>query len=503
MTNVNDIILKNTKENAKIHFHLPPARSFIRCWSLKRGDDISDFRNSVLFVSENKISVAGIEVGRGGFVIRGISPIFDSINTYLGSVETLFPISKVISTTNLLENEEFAIFMHTDLLKIATGFLENTASNVTNDKPTIGNLILVQKTSSKFHTEKISAEILNKSLNDTVFFQTDNLQYALSPIEDYAGKKVGVCAIQVNTNNLLKSINKAKTTNFIIGFLFIVLLIVLILIFVKIIITKPIRNVVYSMKKMSKKRIDFQITEKRNDEIGELYSSINEININFKKIIININDTATAVSDASNQLSSASQDISSRANEQAATTEEVAASMEQMLAMINSNTQNAEITRQSSEKSANEMQKSNEIFVKTINSVSEISDKIKVITDIAFQTNILSLNASIEAARAGKAGKGFAVVANEVRKLADKTKIASDEIIELSKNGQDISRIAGEKLKNTIPELIKSAELVNNILSAGKEQQSGAENINTSIQQLTEITNENSASAEEMASCAE
>ena len=503
MTNVNDIILKNTKENAKIHFHLPPARSFIRCWSLKRGDDISDFRNSVLFVSKNKTSVAGIEVGRGGFVIRGISPIFDSINTYLGSVETLFPISKVISTTNLLENEEFAIFMHTDLLKIATGFLENTASNVTNDKPTIGNLILVQKTSSKFHTEKISAEILNKSLNDTVFFQTDNLQYALFPIEDYAGKKVGVCAIQVNTNNLLKSINKAKTTNFIIGFLFIVLLIVLILIFVKIIITKPIRNVVYSMKKMSKKRIDFQITEKRNDEIGELYSSINEININLKKIIININDTATAVSDASNQLSSASQDISSRANEQAATTEEVAASMEQMLAMINSNTQNAEITRQSSEKSANEMQKSNEIFVKTINSVSEISDKIKVITDIAFQTNILSLNASIEAARAGKAGKGFAVVANEVRKLADKTKIASDEIIELSKNGQDISRIAGEKLKNTIPELIKSAELVNNILSAGKEQQSGAENINTSIQQLTEITNENSASAEEMASSAE
>ncbi len=225
MTNANDIILKNTKEKAKIHFHLPPARSFIRCWSSKRGDDISDFRNSVLFVSKNHTSVTGIEVGRGGFVIRGISPIFDSVNTYLGSVETLFPISEIITTTNLLENEEFAIFMHKDLLKIATGFLENTASNVTNNKPTIGNLILVQKTSSKFYTEKISAEELNKSLNKIVFFQTDSLQYALFPIEDYASNKVGVGVIQLNKTNLLKSINKAKITNFIIGFVFIVLLI--------------------------------------------------------------------------------------------------------------------------------------------------------------------------------------------------------------------------------------------------------------------------------------
>ncbi len=268
-------------------------------------------------------------------------------------------------------------------------------------------------------------------------------------------------------------------------------------------ISEPIKKVVNAMKKISKKQIDFQITEKRNDEIGELYSSINEINTNFREIIININDTATAVSDASNQLSSASQDISSRANEQASTTEEVATSMEEILAMINSNSQNAEITGQTSTKSANEMKQSNVIFVQTIKSVSEISKKISIITEIANKTDILSINASIEAARAGEAGEGFAVVAYEIRKLADKTKIASDEINKLSKKGQKISKIAGKKLKNAIPEIIKSAELVNNIVSAGKEQQSGVENINISVQQLTEITNENSASAEEMSSSAE
>ncbi|MCK5536507.1 MAG: HAMP domain-containing protein [Bacteroidales bacterium] len=503
MTKANDVILKNTKDNPKIHFHLPPARSFIRCWSLKRGDDISDFRNSVLFISENKTSVTGIEVGRGGFVIRGISPIFDSKNTYLGSVETLFPISSVITTTHLLENEEFAIFMQTDLLKIATGFLESTASNVTSEKPTIGNLILVQKTSSKFYTKKISAEELNKSLNNTVFFETDSLQYALFPIKDYAGSNVGVGVIQINTTNLLKSINQAKIINFIIGFIFTVLLIVLILLFVKIIITKPLKDVVYSMKKISTKQIDFQITKKRNDEIGELYTSINKINTNFKAIILNINDTATTVSDASNQLSSASQDISNRANEQATTTEEVATSMEQILAMISSNTQNAEMTEKSSTKSANEMKQSSEIFVKTINSVSEISEKILIISEIAGKTDVLSINAAIEAARAGETGKGFAVVAHEIRKLADKTKIASDEINKLSKNGQDISKIAGKKLENAIPEIIKSAELVNNIVLAGKEQQSGVENINISVQRLAEMTNQNSASAEEMSASAE
>ena len=221
------------------------------------------------------------------------------------------------------------------------------------------------------------------------------------------------------------------------------------------------------------------------------------------KLIDGIKTSSGQISQASEQLTSISQQISQNANEQAATTEEISASMEEMVATINSNTERADDTGKISKESANEMKQSNEIFLKTLEAVSAISEKISIVTEIAGKTDILSINAAIEAARAGEVGKGFSVVAHEIRKLADKTKVASDEINELSKNGQDISKVAGNKLAKTIPEIIKSAELVSAIVSASKEQQSGAEMINVSIQQLTEITNGNSSASEEMSASAE
>ncbi len=239
------------------------------------------------------------------------------------------------------------------------------------------------------------------------------------------------------------------------------------------------------------------------DEIGDAIEDYNKLRFNINQLIANLIETTEKVNEASRQLNVVSELLSERSGKQASTTEEIAGSMEEMLATINENTQRAEMTGKTSEKSAHEIQESNSAFMETIKSVSEISEKIKIITQIAGKTNILSINAAIEAARAGEVGKGFGVVAEEIRKLADNTKNASDTINELSAKGQDISRIAKEKLENLVPEILESAELVKSIVIASREQQNGVEAINAAVQQLTEITNANSATSEEMSASAD
>ncbi len=303
--------------------------------------------------------------------------------------------------------------------------------------------------------------------------------------------------ITVSVDEVLAPIYKEKRILLIVSIIAILLIIISAYLLSKSI-SKPIEKVVDAMKKISEKQIDFQIDEKRKDEVGELYKYINVINTNFKEIIANIDYTATAVMGAGMELNSVSQEIAERANEQASTTEEVATAMEQMLATVNSNTENAQNTSSSSLKSAKKMQQSNEIILQTIKAVSDISKEITVVKDIAMQTNMLSLNASIEAARAGEAGKGFAIVAQEIRKLAETTKLASVKIEELSEDGKSKSQIAGKVLDRLVPDINKSAELIASIALASQEQQGGIDAINNSIQQLTFITNKNSSAAEEM-----
>ncbi len=223
----------------------------------------------------------------------------------------------------------------------------------------------------------------------------------------------------------------------------------------------------------------------------------------LREVASRVKGAADNVASGSQQLSSTSQQMSQGAAEQAAAAEEASSSMEQMAANIRQNADNALQTEKIAIKSAEDARQGGDAVAQTVAAMKEIADKISIIEEIARQTNLLALNAAIEAARAGEHGKGFAVVASEVRKLAERSQHAAAEISELSGNSVEVAETAGEMLSRMVPDIQKTAELVQEIAAASKEQDTGAEQVNQAIQQLDQVIQQNASAAEEMASTSE
>ncbi len=241
----------------------------------------------------------------------------------------------------------------------------------------------------------------------------------------------------------------------------------------------------------------------QKDEIGELADALRNMVEKLKDIVENIQSGADSISGAGFEVSSASQQLSQGASEQASAAEEVSSSMEQMAANIQQNTDNAQQTEKISLNVSTGVQKVGNASKESLESIRNIAEKIGIINDIAFQTNILALNAAVEAARAGEHGRGFAVVAAEVRKLAERSKIAADEIVTLASKSVNVTEEASELMANLIPEIEKTAKLVQEISAASIEQSSGSDQINSAIQQLNQVTQQNAAASEELATSSE
>ena len=226
--------------------------------------------------------------------------------------------------------------------------------------------------------------------------------------------------------------------------------------------------------------------------VGGLTRTVSEIRV-----------IAGEVSSASQSISTASVQVSKGASNQAAAAEEASSSMEQMVSNIKQNADNAQQTDKIANKSAKDAQESGKSVLEAVAAMKEIADKISIIEEIARQTNLLALNAAIEAARAGEHGKGFAVVAAEVRKLAERSQKAAGEINQLSTTTLRVSEKSGEMLDKLVPDIQRTAELVQEITAASKEQDTGAEQINKALQQLEQVIQQNASAAEEMASTTE
>ncbi|BBO91065.1 methyl-accepting chemotaxis protein [Desulfosarcina ovata] len=517
----------------RIHFHVPPARSLLRVWKngQNKSDDLSSFRNTVATISRGgHTPITGIEIGRGGFAIRGIAPIVDGTGKYLGSVECLSSYDPLVKYSVSTNTEYIAVYMNKDYLPIATR-LQDPSKN-----PIVGNrFVFVSSTHSQLTDSIVSADLLDRGRSEMQSTRVGDYFTTVFPIKDFSGKQIGVMAYVYNAGEFYRTVGKIQWG---IVALCVALLVAIItpLVFSVRSVVAPIARTIAMLKDIATGEGDLtkRMEVLRKDEIGELAGWFNTFLDKLNAVIVKLADNACTVersasdfdhiagqlsqsagetSGRANNVSAAAEEMSANLNSVAATMEEsatnismVATSSEEMTATINEIAQNAEKARSIAEQAVRKAGGASDQMNTLGQAAVDIGKVVETITEISEQVNLLALNATIEAARAGEAGKGFAVVANEIKELAKQTSTASLEIrqkIEHIQNSTDgtvkgideISEVINDV--NSIVETIATAveeqssvtrEIASNISQAAKGVQEVNENVNQSSLVSTEIS---------------
>lgn len=339
-----------------------------------------------------------------------------------------------------------------------------------------------------------NARILTYSKNDTVYHSV--------PISFNGYNKKWYLQAAIPEPVIMHEANEAMKEQIKLGLIIIVisiLIVVLILSFV----LKPLSNLTKLTKKITSGRLDVEIKTGRKDEIGELSMAFRQMIDKIREIVTGIRSNAMQIANGSNEIARSSQSIAQGANQQAASTEEVSSAIEEMLSSIEQNSQNANFAQQIATKAEKGILDGQEAMKATVKAMEEIAKEIVMITEIAEKTDLLAINAAVEAARAGHKGKGFSVVASEIRTLAEDAQSIAVKIVNLAQNGLVVAKNSGEVLKTTVPDVQKTSRIIQEISAASNEQNSGAAQINTAVNQLNEVTQSNTSTSEELASGSE
>ncbi len=543
-------------EEFKLHFHLPNGRSLVRLWrqgwqtkrdgvKLDVSDDISSFRQTVVKINRGGHDpIKGIEIGRGGFAIRGVAPITSPSGEHLGSNEVLISFSSLLELLPPEKGMNYAVYMKADLLPIATKLQDSKKYPVLADK-----YVRVVMTGAGLEKYLVNEKIVDSGVDGTNMTDFGNYHVSAFPIRDFSGKTAGVMVVAQDTSNwtsLMTTLEEQSAASLaslkrgtIFGYLLLFASVIGVVYFIlHRFVSTPLGQAVEMIESLEQGKLDKRLELDQNDEIGQMAKTMNKFADNLQhevltafnkladgdftfqaeglireplakandalnRLMAQVQGAVGQVTASSRQVSDSSQSLSRGATEQAASAEEVLSSTEQMTANIRQNAENAEQTERIAIKAAQDAEEGGRAVEGTLSAMREIAEKIMIVEEISRQTNLLALNAAIEAARAGEHGKGFAVVAAEVRKLAERSQKASNEINELSVSSVEVAEKAGTLLDEIVPNIRRTAELVQEISASSKEQEVGTEQIGESIRRLDQVIQQNAFSSEEMAATAE
>ncbi len=316
------------------------------------------------------------------------------------------------------------------------------------------------------------------------------------------GTVIGAVSIKMPLAALLGKSRALRTFLFVVGGMEILILTGAVVLIVRLA-HRPFPSLIKKTEDIADGDLAVDIAHDCKDEIGRLSGALNAMVTKLRDIVADVKTSVGEVASGSVQLAGIAQQMSQGATEQAASVEETSSSIEEMHSAIRKNADNARQTEKLALRSAQDATEGGKVVSETVLAMQEIGAKISIVEEIARQTNLLALNAAIEAARAGTYGKGFAVVASEVRKLAVRSQAAAVEISRLSTSSIAVAEKAGGILAALVPDIRKTAELVQEISAASHEQTTTAGQINTAAHQLNRVIQQNASAAEELSSSAQ
>ncbi len=318
-----------------------------------------------------------------------------------------------------------------------------------------------------------------------------------------ANEVIGAVHLGLRTAAIEAAVARSRLVVLGLGVGAMVLVTALVLLLFRVVVMRGVSRLQSRLARIAAGDIGSQEAEAGADEIALLQRSLADTVARLQGVVREVKTAADAVSSAGNSMAASTVALSQGAGEQAAASEQVSASIEEMATAVRQNAENAIQTEKIARDSANDAMEGGRAVSETVQAMKAIADRITFIDDIAYQTNLLALNASIEAARAGQHGRGFAVVATEVRKLAERSRVAAKDIGDLSGRSVQLAERAGMLLDRIVPSIQRTAALVGEISAASRVQTSSAEQVERAIQQLDQVTRQTAASSEALSATAE